>query len=321
MKTSLNYKDVVEIANALHAAGNPDPGSKAIRKELVAQRGEHASIGSLTTIQKHLEKWRVDCRPRDVDQPSPQLPPAIGNALLSWVNGAIAKVEAPLKAQIDRISEELAVAVDEAVHLEGRVDSLVQEIEERARERDEARGERSARKTEVADLKVDLGAAQERGVNLGRDLTVVQSECKALARRAEEVGTESERRDQAAQEGIRALRSQLDAVGLERNEAREMRAKAEAALAGETRRASQAESRESALQAEVQQLKERATKLAGELDSAKTREYEGKVRVVELVAQVQSLQLPASAIGVPGTDLAANEPKGPESRTSKARPV
>jgi hypothetical protein len=308
MKSSLTYKDVAAVANTLHAAGNLDPGAKAIRKELLAQRGEHASIGSLSTIQKHLQRWRAEERPRDADQPRPQLPPAIGDALLSWVNGAVAKVEAPLKAQIDRITEELGVAVEEGVYLEARVESVVQEMEERARERDEARGELSATKAEVAGLKVDLSAAQEGGATLGRELTLVQAECKALAKRAEVAGAESERRDEVSNDEIRTLRSQLEALGLERNEAREARAKAEAALAGESRRAAQAESRESALQAEVRQLKEQATKVTGELDAAKTRDYESRVRVVELAAQVKALELPPSALGVPGIDPAANEP-------------
>ena len=73
-RTSVTFEQVAAIANALYAAGNKDPGTKAIRDELAKRAGPGMPIGSPNTVQKHLGAWRDKFRPVDPQGPTPQLP-------------------------------------------------------------------------------------------------------------------------------------------------------------------------------------------------------------------------------------------------------
>lgn len=309
-KTSLSYTDVAPIAAAFHRAGICNPGAREIRDELIKVRGPHASIGSMTTIQRHLQRWRDEERPRDPDVPTPQLPSPVSDALISWVKTAVARAESPLLGQLDQVRNELSVAVQEGGYLEERLDTSIQDLEARTCERDQARGEMSALRFEADALRAELGRAREQGVALSRDLAAAQTESKALTKRVEELHTEADRLGAACRAEVQSLNMQLVSATAERNDAREARATAAAALEAAIARAQQAEARECTLQVEVKQLRGQVGKLTSDLAAAKDRSFDSQVRVVELNAELNALKLPLAGIGEAGSgETVANEAK------------
>ena len=51
-RTSITFEQVAAIANALYAGGSKDPGTAAIRAELVKRAGPGMQVGSPNTIQR-----------------------------------------------------------------------------------------------------------------------------------------------------------------------------------------------------------------------------------------------------------------------------
>jgi chromosome segregation ATPase len=292
---AVTYEQVTAVANALFAAGNRDPGAKAVRHELAAKRGPGAPVGSLGTIQRHLVHWRGYDRPLDPATTIPQLPAAVAEALAVWVSKSVGEMRVRLQHEVDRTQAELMDAAEEGAAFETLVDQLKQTIAVRTTERDRVSGELGIRASEVAELRSELAAAKGRAALLEGRVTTADGAEKAAIGRIAEIRAASEIRTGELQVELELLRGALAAATQERNDAREARSASDARVAGESRRADQAEARETALQAEVTGLRARGERLVSELDAIREREYDGKVQITELLAQLQKMELSPAA--------------------------
>lgn len=285
-RAAITYEQVAAVANALYAAGNHYPGGKVLRQELEKQRGPGAQIGSLSTIQRHLDHWREHERPRDARVPVPPLPDHVKEALDEWVNKSRVDAQRPLEADVDRLKAELQDTVVENESLTAQLEQLGEDTSARTSERDAIRGELSTRTSEIAELKSQLTAARQRIASLERDVTAAHTNEQAAMGRVDEIRVAADK-----------LEAKLAISEVQRNQAREERAAAQAALQGEKARADAAEAREISLGDEIKQLRERVNQsaLAGvaaarALAAASERATGCAARVQDLQRQLERLQ-------------------------------
>lgn len=160
------------------------------------------------------------------------------------------------------------------------------ELSARTEELAQVRKEAAGR---VQDIEARLAAAQQQAADLEHRVARAESQAKEADGRVEEIRASSEKRGAQLQAEIEKLREQLATVTQERNTASEAAAVAKASLAGESRRADQAEAREATLLTEVKALREQANGANAQLAAAIEREGAHKVRIAELSAQVERL--------------------------------
>jgi chromosome segregation ATPase len=241
----VTYEQVAAVANALHAQGIKDPGTKAIREELARRAGPGGTVGSPNTIQGHLNRWRAERRPVDaaeVPQLPAQLAADIGRALTAAASVARQKIEERL-AQVQAEFDEL-VAVGEAS--DARIEELMHELAARTSERDSMAGQLAERTAEAAKMQAEIDQARA-------------GQAEAQAR-----GTEAEKRAIAAAahlEGERSAKAALEAQLAEQQGALRR-------LEGEAARAAGAEASAAGLREQMALLADTVAMLRGLLQAA-----------------------------------------------------
>ncbi|EQD30857.1 hypothetical protein B1A_20197 [mine drainage metagenome] len=139
---SLSYDAVAEVARTLESEGK-SVGARAILDVL--------KTGSMTTIQKHLFRWREE-RARLAP---PDLPESLHRAILGFAEAEVKKGQLHLERLLDEMRSALADVLRTGEEQEKRI--LV--LEDELREREVRIGELSE---QIRHLDVRMGECQER---------------------------------------------------------------------------------------------------------------------------------------------------------------
>jgi chromosome segregation protein len=262
----VTYEQVAAVANALYAAGNKDPGTKAVREELL-KRAAGGPTGSPNTIQRHLDEWRQKERPVE-QQEFAALPDDLARTVLGALNSAAAVGRAKVESRLQQVQAELRELAEAGEGAEARFEDVSQELASRTSERDSVRGQLTQRNGEVEELKAALAAATERVAALEATINAAKTEAQEASGRVDEIRVSTDK--------------QLAQMRIERDEARAGHAEAD-------RRAVAAEKESVAAAARLEG--ERAAKAALE------------AQVAELKASVAALQPDAARAGAATAEL------------------
>ena len=281
-RTSITFEQVAAIANALYAEGSKDPGTAAIRAELVKRAGPGMQVGSPNTIQRHLEAWRTNARPVDPISPAPPLPPQlaadIGRALIAAA--AVAKEDA--ERRLLQVRAELAELAEGGEGFEIQIDELNQALAARTSERDTIAGQLKEQIENIHELKVAFEREQATSEMLRLECTKAQLKSETADVRVEEAASH----ESALRSELAGVRSELSATGQKLSTAERRADVAEAHLSDANSSITRAEARFSEFRKAVQGI-ERAPERAAAAEAA----------VTELRAQVAMLnELLATAL-------------------------
>lgn len=253
---AVTFEQVAAVANALYAQGVKDPGTKAIREELAKRAGPGIAVGSPNTVQAHLNRWRAESRPVDV-QEVPQLPPQLAADISRALTAASAVAREKGEERLAQVQAEFDELVATGEENEARIEELEQELAARTSERDEMAGQLRDRTTEVTELKTTLAAAVDKSAGLERDMHAAQAEAQAANGRVDEIRQATERQLAKLQEDLaqaRAGQAEAQRAGVE---AEKRAVAAEARLDSER-------SAKMALDAQLLELHTTAKRLEGE---------------------------------------------------------
>lgn len=178
---SLTYNAVVDVAKTFETSGKP-VGARAILDVL--------KTGSLTTIQKHLLRYREE----KVRLAPPDLPETLHRAILSFVDGEVKRGQSHLEKEREEsraaLLESLRTGEDQEARIEA-LEGLVREREKRI----------EAVNDQIRHLEVRIGECQERE---GREREEAHALREGLARAELRLEELPRLREETA-----ALRSQL----------------------------------------------------------------------------------------------------------------
>lgn len=281
-RTSVTFEQVAAIANALYAAGNKDPGTKAIRDELAKRAGPGMPIGSPNTVQKHLGAWRDKSRPVDPQGPTPQLPPQLAADIARALSAAAVVAREESELRLLQVRAELADLAESGESFEIQIEELTQALALRTSERDTLAGQLKEQVAEVHELKATFEREQATAETLRLDCARAQIKSETADSRVEEARL----REGALRSELASLRSDVAALE-ERRSAAERRADiAEAHLDDANKSIARADIRFSEVKKAAQGL-ERVPERAAAAEAA----------VTELRAQVAMLnELLANAL-------------------------
>ena len=185
-RVAVTYEQVAAVANALYAAGDKNPGTKAIREELAKRAGTGGTTGSPNTIQKHLDQWRLKDKPVEAHE-APQLPAQLAADIQRALNAAASNARELVEERLAQVQGELAELAATGEANEARIDELTQELAARTSERDSMAGQLTERTSEVEELKTVLAAATKKTASLERELHEAQTAAQEASGRVEEI--------------------------------------------------------------------------------------------------------------------------------------
>lgn len=163
----IGYDDVAGCADTLVAEGN-SPTVRLVRERLTR--------GSLTTVSKHLDRWRGE---RQGAAPSPMLPPVVARALESHI-AEIRDADKVAHDQEVAWHKQQRDASDRAADaLQGQLDEARTENEELSRRMLAAETRSMMLSESVSALKAQLEQTAERCAELDKNAAVANTERKA----------------------------------------------------------------------------------------------------------------------------------------------
>lgn len=260
-RIAVTYEQVAAVANALYAAGDKNPGTKAIREELAKRAGTGGTTGSPNTIQRHLDQWRTKDKPVEAHE-APQLPAQLASDIQRALNAAASNARELVEERLAQVQGELAELSATGEANDARIDELTQELAARTSERDSMAGQLTERTSEVDELKSALAAATEKAASLERQLHEAQTAAQEASGRVEEIrSSTAQQLEQMRTELAQARTGQVSAEG--RAVAAEKDAvKAIAHLEGERSARTMVEAHVAELQATVKRLEPEAARAA-----------------------------------------------------------
>ena len=284
-RTSVTYDQVAAIANALYAAGNKDPGTKAIRDELAKRAGPGMPIGSPNTVQKHLGAWREKARPMDHQGPAPQLPPQLAADIGRALSAAAVVAGEESERRLLQVRAELADLAESGERFEIQIEELTQTLAVRTSQRDTLAGQLKEQVAEVHELKANFEREQATAEALRLDCAKAQIKSETADSRVAEVLS----REGALRSELASVRSDV-AVLDERRSAAERRADVtEAHLDDANKSIARAETRFAEFKKAVQGL-ERVPERAAAAEAAVTELRAQVAMLNELLAKAMASQ-------------------------------
>ena len=211
-RAAVTYEQVAAIANALYAAGDRDPGTRAVREELAKRAGPGGITGSPNTIQRHLDQWRTKDKPLEA-QEIPQLPPQVAADLQRALNAAASMAREKVEERLAQVMGELDELATTGEANETRIEQLTQELVTRTSERDSMQGQLTERTNEVDELKAALASTTEKLTRLETELHAAQTAAQEATGRVEEIRSSTDK--------------QLESMRAEREQATHAKAEAE----------------------------------------------------------------------------------------------
>ena len=260
-RVPVTYEQVAAVANTLYAAGDKNPGTKAIREELAKRAGPGGTTGSPNTIQRHLDQWRLKDKPVEAHE-APQLPAQLASDIQRALNAAASNARELVEERLAQVQGELAELASTGEGNEARIDELTQDLAARTSERDSMAGQLTERTSEVDELKTALAAATNKAASLERELHEAQTAAQEASGRVEEIrSSTSQQLEQLRAELAQARAGQASAEN--RAVAAEKDAvKATAHLEGERSAKTMLEAHVAELQATVKRLEPDAARAA-----------------------------------------------------------
>lgn len=256
------YPDVAKVANEMYAEGIKDPGGASIRERL-ARNAQGKPVGSLSSIQVHLETWRRVEKPADAPGRAKPLPDRLAADIQLALDVAQETGRNEVKAELKQARDDLAALAEQGVRLEEENADLSEALAQRTSERDGMQGQLADRTSEVERLREEVRVLQEQNSALAGQAHQATAAAQAAEGRVDEIRASTERQldemrrainvanERAAQAAAEAVASDRAAVaaGARLEAAQEAAADARAQLA--------------ALQARLVQLQDMAVRAAG----------------------------------------------------------
>lgn len=249
-RPGITYAQVAQSAEALTAAGT-NPTIAAIRQAM-------GGTGSPNTIHKHLSAWKGE-RPAASNPAAAghELPAKLIAAIHDVISKAAANARAETEAALQQAQAEGAELARAGEYIEAERDALLEQIEALKTERDQAQAVAAERAKEIERKTLQIEQEQENNKKALGDLARTKSLFESLIERTNKLQRETE-----------GLRQEITLTVKERQEAHERTAVMGAELKAAERRATEAESRETATAAKLNRCEEQEKSTRAELQQS-----------------------------------------------------
>ncbi len=254
-------EQVIAAAEAIAAQGDR-PGVRAIRDRL--------ETGSFNTIQRYLSEWR-ETRPQ-ITQAAYELPAHLANDFGKELRRGAEEATAELRSELSEAHAETKERAKEGEALEVQVAELKETGETLAHERDIAAADAAARAEQVTGLAEQLKQAQDAAEAARTEVATARVKIETQADQITDIKQQAEKQADELKQRINAGAEKLDTARAGQQEAERTAAVAASEVKAESRRADQAEQRETAtserLQGQIDELKKEVAEVRQETKTA-----------------------------------------------------
>jgi DNA repair exonuclease SbcCD ATPase subunit len=254
-------EQVIAAAEAIAAQGDR-PSVRAIRDRL--------ETGSFNTIQRYLSEWR-ETRPQ-ITQAAYELPAQLSNDFGKELRRGAEAATAELRAELSEAHAETKERAKDGEALELQVSELTETVQVLTHERDTAAADASARADQITGLTEQLKQARDAAEAARTEVATARVKIETLADQITDIKQQAEKQGDELKERINAGTEKLDTARAGQQEAERAAAVAASEVKAETRRADQAEKRETAtaerLQGQVDELKKEVAEVRQEVKAA-----------------------------------------------------
>jgi chromosome segregation ATPase len=254
-------EQVIAAAEAIAAQGDR-PSVRAIRDRL--------ETGSFNTIQRYLSEWR-ETRPQ-ITQAAYELPAQLANDFGKELRRGAEAATAELRAELSEAHAETKERAKDGEALELQVSELTETVQVLTHERDTAAADASARADQITGLTEQLKQARDAAEAARTEVATARVKIETLADQITDIKQQAEKQGDELKERINAGTEKLDTARAGQQEAERAAAVAASEVKAETRRADQAEKRETAtaerLQGQIDELKKEVAEVRQEVKAA-----------------------------------------------------
>jgi chromosome segregation ATPase len=254
-------EQVIAAAEAIAAQGDR-PSVRAIRDRL--------ETGSFNTIQRYLSEWR-ETRPL-ITQAAYELPAQLANDFGKELRRGAEAATAELRAELSEAHAETKERAKEGEALESQLSELTEVVDALTHERDTAAAEAAARADEIRRLSEQLSDEKRAAESARTEVATARVKIETQTEQITDIKQQAEKQADELKQRISAGAEKLDTARTGQQDAERAAAVAASEVKAESRRADQAEQRETAtaegLQGQIGELKKEVAEVRQETKEA-----------------------------------------------------